>query len=914
MKLLILNYPYLAGEMKNLGMQTISAGMTPDCDLVFSAEEYSLDNILRRAAFDPDFVVFMDSVERIVPVGLEKLEVPFAACFIDSPINRFWQIPLAQAADISFFDQQPEAATVQDRGGNSRWFPLAADHNIYKLRGVSKEFDITFVGGRNPLTRQKRENILKTVSRSFNLKIFDGNPRLSPAEVSDVYNRSRLVLNENLFPSMNLRMFEAMGCGSAVLTENSAPGLSELFTDGVQLVGFDPDNLLERIGFYLENESERELIAARGYENIRRNHTLVQRAAELKEILESFDGALQKDKAKKISALGQCFLGMGLKWGDKNPRALNYSAGLIDESLAIKAAHDGWMTKGKLLYLAANFREAKKCFEQAAICNDTDFRPDLFSALACREIGDQKESARLFGTAVEKAGARPAGTAYREVTSPEFHMFWGTVFRDDGDAVEPGLMKFHLPKVFWTALEHYRYAAELDGRYWEAAGDLLAENHAPEAALQAYGNRKGGIKDQKRKNAERQAYTGIQGKLIKAKENNILSLCMIVKNEEENLREILSEIGGIPDQIIIGDTGSSDKTVEIALTFRTEVMLIPWADNFADARNRTLEKARGRYVIYLDGDDRVDPEELRRLKKQLQQANGEIFFVEIHNTGNGEVSLQKRVFPNRPDLRFEGAIHEQVTADPQKYQFVKADLTVHHRGYDDPEALRKKSYRNLKIIETELIKNPGDFYLHYHAALCRMNLSQEMPAVEHLRKIVFSENSADQNYEIFENSLILLSRIFKRLGDKKTAVKLLQSVPKKFPAGPAIHYHLGVIYFEEQLYAECRLEMEEFFSGKIEPRGIPVPVVKIEGWAHYYLGRCLERQGHLERALDNFKSALEKLGNPAKLFIDISRVLNKTGMTEEAIRNLETCLEIYPASRAALKMLENLEKEKAGCE
>ncbi|MBC8279120.1 MAG: glycosyltransferase [FCB group bacterium] len=914
MKLIILNYPYLADELRKLGVQVHSAGTRTGCDRIYSPEDYTIHSILEESPFDPDFIVFMDSIERQVPFGLENSPVPLVNYFIDSPINRFWQFPLAEAGDINLFDQKSEADDFSKLSADSYWFPLAVDNTVYKLKGVVKEFDIAFVGGRNPLTRQKRENILKTISQHFNLKIFDGNPRLSPGETAEVYNRSRLVLNETLFPAMNLRLFEAMACGSAVLTEYTAPGLEVAFTDCVHLIGYSPDNLFDRIGYHLDNESDRELIAVRGYEKIRTNHTLTQRAVELKEILAGYERGQENNKSERLSALADCVIGLGLKWGGKNPHALQYAAGLLDQSLSIESTAGALITKGKLSWLAGDIREADKCFDTATKLAPHDYRPYLFSAMASGEIGDAEKSARRFRQAADAAEVKPPDNFYKKPGSPEFHHFWGNVLKDNDCAMEPGLMKFQLPPVFWSALEHFRCAAERSSRYGEDLGDLLLDGHAPDAALQAYSFAKERISDRKRETAERQAYIGLTNNVARANGNCLLSLCMIVKNEEQNLRELLSSIGDIPDQIVVGDTGSDDNTVRVASEYGAEVIKIPWLDDFADARNRTLDKARGRYVIYLDGDDRVNPDELKAMKHQLKSASAEIFYVKLQNTGNNEISLQKRVFPNRPDLRFKGAIHEQIIADPAEFKFVRSELTVFHRGYDDPEALRLKSFRNLKILETELIRNPDDYYLHYHAAICRMNLRQDTNAVEHLKKIVFNDDPMIRDVEIFETSVILLAKIFKRLGDKKTAVKLLQSIPEGTSASPLIHYHLGVNYFEEQLYAECRLEMEEFFRGKIEPGGIPVTVEKTRGWAHYYLGRCLERQGHFDRALKNYRDSIELLERPAKLYIDISRIMSKTGRIDDAIANLKICLAKHPQSRAAKKLLESLAAERAGCQ
>jgi hypothetical protein len=123
MKLLLLNYPYLSQQLRDFGHQVISAGTEKDCDLVFPLTEYSWETILKQIHFTPDWVVFFDSLQRVLPKGLENCEYPFALFCLDSTINRFWQTPFAHIADLVLFDQKPEAFLAQAQRMNARWLP-----------------------------------------------------------------------------------------------------------------------------------------------------------------------------------------------------------------------------------------------------------------------------------------------------------------------------------------------------------------------------------------------------------------------------------------------------------------------------------------------------------------------------------------------------------------------------------------------------------------------------------------------------------------------------------------------------------------------------------------------------------------------------------------------------------------------
>src|SRR5207237_2451906 len=93
-----------------------------------------------------------------------------------------------------------------------------------------------------------------------------------------------------------------------------------------------------------------------------------------------------------------------------------------------------------------------------------------------------------------------------------------------------------------------------------------------------------------------------------------VSLCMIVKNEEHNLADCLASVADLVDEVIIIDTGSTDRTKDIAAGFGARVFDFPWVDSFAAARNESLRHATGDWVFWMDGDDRLDPANRTKLQ------------------------------------------------------------------------------------------------------------------------------------------------------------------------------------------------------------------------------------------------------------------------------------------------------------
>ena len=198
-----------------------------------------------------------------------------------------------------------------------------------------------------------------------------------------------------------------------------------------------------------------------------------------------------------------------------------------------------------------------------------------------------------------------------------------------------------------------------------------------------------------------------------------LSLVMIVKNEEEMLPGCLEAVRDAVDEMVIVDTGSTDRTVEIAKSFGAKVVDFPWNGSFSDARNCSLEHATGDWVVYLDADEHLVPEDAPLLRRLTGRTWREAFYlVETNYTGGDDsgssvAHLALRVFKRKPEYRFEGRIHEQKTQAMPTYlteRFETTDIRIRHYGYLKSRIFSKeKSRRNIELLEAEARELPGPF-------------------------------------------------------------------------------------------------------------------------------------------------------------------------------------------------------------
>lgn len=201
-----------------------------------------------------------------------------------------------------------------------------------------------------------------------------------------------------------------------------------------------------------------------------------------------------------------------------------------------------------------------------------------------------------------------------------------------------------------------------------------------------------------------------------------ISQCMIVKNEERNIEKALSWGKGIVSEQIVVDTGSTDRTVEIAEQMGAKVYHFEWIDDFAAAKNFAISKAKYEWIAFLDADEYFSGDDAQKLLyyvRKLQNRPYDVImtaWVHLDNLGKTKaVGTQARVFRNTPGLGYRRRIHEYLTSlDGGNYRYVDAvnELSIFHTGYGQEEMQQKNaSDRNFKLIMAELEENPDDWEL-----------------------------------------------------------------------------------------------------------------------------------------------------------------------------------------------------------
>ena len=199
-----------------------------------------------------------------------------------------------------------------------------------------------------------------------------------------------------------------------------------------------------------------------------------------------------------------------------------------------------------------------------------------------------------------------------------------------------------------------------------------------------------------------------------------LSQCMIVKNEERNIEKALSWAKRIAFEQIVVDTGSTDRTVEIAEQMGAKVYHFKWIDDFAAAKNFAIEQAIGNWIAFLDADEYFSPVDAKKVMVYLKNIMSDpemqknylainCKWSQVDDAGKPfSVNTQERIFRNLPNVRYIGRIHEKLNLISANIANAR-EITIIHTGYSATAYEGGvKAERNIELIERELDENPDD--------------------------------------------------------------------------------------------------------------------------------------------------------------------------------------------------------------
>jgi tetratricopeptide (TPR) repeat protein len=301
-----------------------------------------------------------------------------------------------------------------------------------------------------------------------------------------------------------------------------------------------------------------------------------------------------------------------------------------------------------------------------------------------------------------------------------------------------------------------------------------------------------------------------------------LSLCMIVRDEEAMLPRCLAAIADHVDEIVLVDTGSTDRTMDIAREYGAKVIETEWTGDFAAARNVSFDAATSDWIVYLDADEVMGEGQGERLRDLIGRTWREAFFlVETNHTGDLEDGTAVhhnalRVFRNRPEYRFEGRIHEQIAHRlpgdlPERIE--TTDIKVEHYGYLGVVREEKdKSRRNLELLQRQLEENGETPFLHFNLGSEFGALGEPDRALGHFRAAWEGVRTAENIRTLgFAPSLALrLSSALRLAGTIAELERHVEQALEVFPAFTDLVFECGLAHLNagdparaHQLFERC---------------------------------------------------------------------------------------------------------------
>ncbi len=423
------------------------------------ADGFPVGDFYHNLVDRPDLVVYTDHLgTHGWPQGLEELDIPKIYYAVDTPINFWWQKHFAPMFDISFVDQKPYVSPLAERGLDARWLPVAVNTSAYRdsrEEPADKIYDFGFVGVLDDHIRAKRGRLVKQLSGRYSVKSLGGHKEgwVGAEESAGLYRQSRLILNENLFPGVTTRMFEAMASGTVLFTEKAGGDLGELFRPGEDFAWFEPEEVLSAAEYWLADEARLRKMAGRALEKVIGAHDIGHRADTVLKAAATLNLTRGAHGAEAWDLTGRTLFLTALRWPGEGGKDRILRA----ERLFLNAAEEGRLSpEGKFMlgHIGRLKGEPDNALRWLNRSWDEGFlRAALGLGMLAMNVGRPDEAARWFGAFTGLAGEFPAmsaGNLHFEAVLPI-----AARLMDMGEHITPGFNLLPHDPALWTAFEFY---------------------------------------------------------------------------------------------------------------------------------------------------------------------------------------------------------------------------------------------------------------------------------------------------------------------------------------------------------------------------------------------------------------------------------------------------------------------------
>ncbi len=379
-----------------------------------------------------------------------------------------------------------------------------------------------------------------------------------------------------------------------------------------------------------------------------------------------------------------------------------------------------------------------------------------------------------------------------------------------------------------------------------------------------------------------------------------LSLAMMVKDEEKNLLKCLESVRGLADEIIIVDTGSTDKTKMIAAKFTDRIFDFVWNDDFAAARNEALKHTTGDWVLILDADEIIAAEDHEKIKEAINNWDISGYQILTRNYTNSTSmtgwqpgsstdpyawsyagwfpSLKVRLFQRNDGVQFEGQIHEMIDASITNNGGLLKVLPfpVHHYGEDAKDPAKVQRY--LELSRKKVAENPADAKAYFELGVLYKESGNSVMAEQMLLKSV----ELDDTHLAPRLNLAIVQQKQEKYD---TAIENYTVIlGKENTISPDANFGLGFCYFKQNKLEEALRQFQQ--AVKYNPSFVD---------AYINLGAVWERLGGFQEGVEALQDAIALAPGNARAYYNLGVIWERVGNLAQAKAAYEKAIELdYP--------------------
>ncbi|MBL8824204.1 MAG: glycosyltransferase [Planctomycetia bacterium] len=375
-----------------------------------------------------------------------------------------------------------------------------------------------------------------------------------------------------------------------------------------------------------------------------------------------------------------------------------------------------------------------------------------------------------------------------------------------------------------------------------------------------------------------------------------VSLTMIVKNEEQNLGRCLASVADLMDEIVIADTGSVDRTREIARQYGAKVVEFPWCDHFGAARNASLKEVTGDWCIWLDADDSLDQPNRKKMSELFAKLGQErdAYSLKVRSAMdaqhmNERVLDQVRIFPRHEEIRWEYRIHEQILPAVRRQggNVRWADVVIDHHGYSNEVARKGKLERNLRLLEIDYAERPNDPYTLFNLGWSTLDMGDHEKALFYLRR---SLDLSAPDSSVVRKLYSLISQVEKQQGRLEAALATCQRGLKQCPDDVELAFEEALLLKQNRDLQGATRAIERILALPQGKYFASIDPILREGKSRLLLAEIYRLQGRLQEAEAHLGAAIKVVPQLLPLWLELAEIgflQKRWPLVEDAARGAE---------------------------